>query len=410
MATYQSPSKAPKRLSLFRQLFDQSGVTPEVQAWDFDGSGTEDDPYAVTWIDDDPRNPQQYSLATKWIITAIVSLSTLAVTLISSVYAGGRDGIIHEFRIGNEVFTLGVSMFVLGFALGPLLWAPLSEILGRQILYAFTFGALTALNAGAAASKNIETLIVLRFLAGAIGSSPLTNAVGVIADIFAAQDRGPAMALFAASPFLGPVLGPVIGGFIGETICWRWIEGIMAIFTGLLWLIGMATISETCAPVILRQRARRLTHLTTYHFQSRGDIDKGQPTFRQVFRAALLRPWVLLFREPIVLLLSLYMAIIYGSLYLLLNAFPIVYQQYRGWSPGIGSLAYLGIAIGSFLAIAYSLWDNVRYRKLSDQYGGFAPPEARLPVTMLGGILVPIGFFWFACKPSIIKTLPMSSA
>ena len=84
-----------------------------------------------------------------------------------------------------------------------MLWAPLSEMLGRQILFAITYCALTAFNCGAAGSQNIWTLIILRFFAGSFGSSPLTNAGGVIADMFPAKERGIAMSLFAAAPFLG---------------------------------------------------------------------------------------------------------------------------------------------------------------------------------------------------------------
>ncbi|KAI7695137.1 synaptic vesicle transporter, partial [Hortaea werneckii] len=78
------------------------------------------------------------------------------------------------------------------------------------------------------------------------------------------------------------------------------------------------------------------------------------------------------------------------------SAYPIVYQQQRGWSPGIGGLAFIGIAVGMLLAVAYSVWDNKRYAKVSDQHKGFAPPEARLPSCMVGGIAVPVGLFWFA--------------
>jgi MFS family permease len=84
-----------------------------------------------------------------------------------------------------------------------LIWAPLSELFGRQILFVTTYGGLTAFNAGAAGSNSMATLIVLRFFAGAFGSSPLTNAGGVIADMFSATERGLAMTLFAAAPFMG---------------------------------------------------------------------------------------------------------------------------------------------------------------------------------------------------------------
>lgn len=232
MASKDCSNDLRENIPHLRQVFDKAGVTNRVATWSFEGNGTHDDPYVVLWIDDDARNPMLYSRVKKWIITAVAALSTLAVALLSSVYAGGREGIVDEFDIGGEVFTLGVSLFVLGFALGPLLWAPLSEMYGRQILYIFTYGALTSFTAGAAGSKNIQTLLILRCLAGAVGSSPLTGAVGVIADLFNANERGPAMSMFAAAPFLGPVLGPIVGGYIGETIGWRWIQGVMAVFTG----------------------------------------------------------------------------------------------------------------------------------------------------------------------------------
>lgn len=131
-------------------------------------------------------------------------------SLLSSAYSGGIDQILTTFNIGDEVATLGISLFVLGFAIGPLLWAPLSELYGRQVLFFGTYAMLTAFNAGAAGSQNIETLLILRFFAGAFGSSPLTNAGGVIADMFAASERGVAMSVFAAAPFLGPTIGLVL--------------------------------------------------------------------------------------------------------------------------------------------------------------------------------------------------------
>lgn len=273
----------------------------------------------------------------------------------------------------------------------------LGELYGRQYLFTGTYAMLTIFNAGATGSQNIQTLIILRFLAGAFGSSPLTNAGGVIADMFPAAQRGLALTLFAAAPFLGPVLGPIVGGFVGETIGWRWIEGIMAIFTGVLWIIGTFLIPETYAPVLLRRRAQKLSKITGQVYRSRVDAEQGKVTAAHAFKTSLSRPWILLFTEPIVLLLSIYMAIIYGTLYMLFAAYPIVYQQTRGWSQGIGGLAFIGVMIGMFGAIAYAIWDNKRYIRAGEKDpSGFAPPEARLPVCMVGGVAIPIGLFWFA--------------
>lgn len=277
----------------------------------------------------------------------------------------------------------------------------MSELYGRQYLFAGTYFMLTVFNAAAAGSQNIQTLIILRFFAGAFGSSPLTNAGGVIADIFPAADRGLAMSLFAAAPFLGPVIGPVVGGFVGETVGWRWVEGVMAIFTGVLWIIGIIVLPETYPPVLLRQRAKALSKLTGQVYKSKNDVAQGEVSAAHAFKTSLLRPWILLFREPIVLLLSIYMAIIYGTLYMMFAAFPIVYQEGRGWSAGVGGLAFLGIAVGMVAAVIYSIFDNQRYKRLMGKYdNGIVPPEARLPPAMIGGIAVTIGLFWYVfCSP-----------
>jgi MFS family permease len=102
------------------------------------------------------------------------------------------------------------SLFVMGFAIGPLLWAPLSELYGRQKTFFISYMCLAAFSAGAAGANSMATLIILRFFAGAFGSSPLTNAGGVIADLFQAKQRGIAFSIFAMAPFLGPALGKTI--------------------------------------------------------------------------------------------------------------------------------------------------------------------------------------------------------
>lgn len=271
---------------------------------------------------------------------------------------------------------------------------------GRQILFFGTYAMLTAFNAGAAGSRNIQTLITLRFFAGAFGSSPLTNAGGVIADMFLPAHRGLALSVFAAAPFLGPTIGPIVGGFVAENVGWRWVEGVMAIFTGVLWLACAATIPETYGPVLLRHRATSLSKQTGKVYRSRLEISRIKVSLGQSFKTALCRPWILLIKKPIVLLLSIYMAIIYGTFYMMFAAFPIVFQQERGWSEGIGGLAFIGIAVGMIAAVIYTIPDNIRYRRIEDAAKARGergpPPEVRLPPSMIGSMCIPIGLFIFA--------------
>lgn len=384
------------KIPYWRLVLDQAGVTHDVLHHEYPGSGTEEDPYLIHWLPNDPRNPMGFSNTKKWFITIIVAIATLAVSLVSSAYTGGMKQIIIQFGVSQEIATLGVSLFVLGFAVGPLLWAPLSELFGRQYLFVFTYACLTAFNAGCAGAQNIWSLCILRFFAGAFGSSPLTNAGGTIADMFEPAQRGLATAIFAAAPFLGPVLGPVAGGFLGMNAGWRWVMGLLAAFSGAVWIMGTLLVPETYSPVLLRQRAVKLSKMTGKHYVSKLDHDRGKVTLAQSFKTALSRPWILLFREPIVLLLSIYMAIVYGTLYMLFGAFPIVYQQHRGWNQGVGGLAFLGIMVGMLAAIAYTIPSNQRYIETQRKHGGHAPPEARLPPTLIGAIALPIGLFWFA--------------
>ncbi|KAJ5081798.1 Major facilitator superfamily domain general substrate transporter [Penicillium alfredii] len=393
----------PSKIPFWRLVFDQKVITDEVAQYSYDGSGTEADPYAVNWVPRDPRNPMNFSPFKKWYITIMVSFVTLAVALVSSAYSGGMAQIIEDFGADQEVVILGVSLFVLGFAIGPLIWAPLSEIFGRRHIFTITYMFLTAFNAGAAGAKNIQTLIILRFLAGCFGSSPFGNGGGTIADMFPASQRGIAISFFAAAPFLGPTIGPVIGGFLATGAGWRWVEGFLAAFAGVLWICVIVLLPETYAPVLLRRRAEKLSAMTGKVYRSKLDIERGTAPMGKTLKTALSRPWILLFREPIVLLFSIYMAIIYGTLYMLFAAYPIVFQEVRGWSEGVGGLAFLGIMVGMIAAVLYTFPENMRYAKKCSQTTDRLPPEVRLPPSMVGGIALPLGLFWFAWtnSPSI---------
>ncbi|PWY73567.1 MFS general substrate transporter [Aspergillus heteromorphus CBS 117.55] len=214
--------------------------------------------------------------------------------------------------------------------------------------------------------------------------------------MFPAAQRGIAISLFAAAPLTGPSLGPIIGGFLGAGAGWRWLEGFMAAFSGVVWLCICFFLPETYAPVLLRRRAEKLSELSGHVYRSKLDMERGRVSLSQSLKTALSRPWILLFREPIVLLFCIYMAIIYGTLYMLFAAYPIVFQEARGWSEGIGGLAFLGIFVGMVIAVGFTFPDNMKYAKKCREAKSRLPPEVRLPPSIIGGIALPIGLFWFA--------------
>jgi hypothetical protein len=114
------------RVSHLQRVLHQGVLTDDIINHPYKGSGTEEDPFLVTWIDNDQVNPQNYPMALKWSITMLVAVATLAVAFVSSAYSGGIAEVLKDFKVAQIIGTLGISLFVLGFAIGPLLWAPLS--------------------------------------------------------------------------------------------------------------------------------------------------------------------------------------------------------------------------------------------------------------------------------------------
>jgi hypothetical protein len=101
-------------------LIDQSITTPEIEKHVYPGSGTEEDPFIIEWLEDDPRNPMEFPNWYKWTITLSMAAAVLGVSLCSSAFSSGFTSLIGEFGTGTEVATLSLSLFVLGFAIGPL--------------------------------------------------------------------------------------------------------------------------------------------------------------------------------------------------------------------------------------------------------------------------------------------------
>lgn len=259
-----------------------------------------------------------------------------------------------------------------------------------------------ALNVAICFSQNLATLLVLRFLSGAFGAAPLTNSGGVIADIFPPKDRGLAITVYALVPLFAPVLGPIVGGYVAAKLGWRWLTGIMALLSASALFASVFALPETFAPVILRKRAQRLSSMTGGVYVSATANGKTRkPSFSISLANTLSRPFVLAAHEPIILILSIYQAIVFGTLYLTFAAYPIVYIEVRGWPPEKSGLSFVGVLVGMLVSVLFQIWDNHRYVRLVNRMTpDIVPPETRLPGCCVGGISIVVGLFWFAWTTS----------
>lgn len=371
------------------------------------------DPYLVRFDEGDPANPKNWSFSKKWYLTLAAGLLVLNATFSSSTPAALVPTFINEFGISQEVGTLTVSLFVCGYCVGPLIWGPLSEQYGRRPIFIISFFIYMCFQIGCALSQNITSILIFRFLGGTFAAAPLANSGALISDIWDAKERGTALAIFTVAPFAGPGIGPVVSGYVVLAgLSWRWLFWILTIFAGVCWLQIVFTIPETYSPVLLAKKAKEIRKRTgdeRYH----AAIESQKMTLSQRLETILARPFKILFREPMLIALTLYMSFVYGCIYLLFEAYPVVFTKGHNLNAGVSGLMFLPLPIGGFLAVAtYILFLNPQYeRKAQECAPNPVPPEFRLRVAMLSAPFFAISFFWFAWTsfPSLPIWAPMMS-
>ncbi|XXH02925.1 hypothetical protein Hte_009315 [Hypoxylon texense] len=349
----------------------------------------------IVWWDgpDDPENPYNWPTWRKVLNCGLISAMTFIAPLASSIFAPGVPQVVAEFHSTSlEIAAFVVSVYVLGFAAGPMLFAPLSEIYGRVILYNLCNVGFVAFSVACALAPTLNALIVFRFFAGVFGSVPITNGGGTIADMIAQEKRGGAMAVFSIGPLLGPIIGPVAGGFLSDAEGWRWSFWLLAIIGGFLFLVMLFSLKESYAPVILARKTAKLRKETGNNLL-RSKLDAGL-TPGDYFKRGIVRPFRMLFLSPIVAITSLYMAVTYGYLYLMFTTITEVFQEYYGFSTSTVGLAFLGLGVGSMIGILLFSATSDKYiqRKAAENKSGMKP-EYRLPLLPLGALLIPAGLF-----------------
>lgn len=311
------------------------------------------------------------------------------------MFAPGAGEAMLEFHSNNSnLETFVISIFVLGFAFGPLVVAPLAEIYGRRPVYIFSNLLFLIFTVACALSNSLGMLIAFRFLAGCAGSAPITLGGATIGDAFPADKRGAAMALWGMGPLLGPIIGPIAGGYLAQAKSWRWLFWLQAILSGATLLLGTVFLKETYAVVILERKAAGLRKQSGD--SSLVSVLHDGLSKKDHFARAIVRPLKMLMFSPIVLLLSIYVAFLFGYLYLFVTTFPRVFIQQYHFSTSSTGLTYIGLGVGCFFGLALAgKGSDVVYKKLEAKNKGEGKPEFRLPMLGISAPLVAISFFCY---------------
>ena len=330
------------------------------------------------------------------ILTAtMLGYTTVVSAFTSSIFSAATRAVAGQFHVSTEVGVLGVSLYVLGFATGPILWAPLSELKGRRLPIVIAMFGFSLFQAAAATGKDLQTVLLSRFFGGLFGACPLAVVAAVFSDMFNNKTRGLAITVFSMMVFTGPLLAPFIGGFITQSyLGWRWTEYLPTIMGFLAFGLDLLFLEETYPPVVLVSKAEELRR-RTLNWGIHAKQEEIEVDFRELVSKNFSRPLRILVTEPIVLLLSVYMAFIYGLLYLFLTAYPIVFQQIHGFNGGVGGLPFFGMILGMLLSgLAIVLRQPAYNRKLAAN-NNVPVPEWRLPEVIVGGASFAVGIFWF---------------
>ncbi|KAK6193252.1 hypothetical protein LQW54_012660 [Pestalotiopsis sp. IQ-011] len=366
----------------------------------------------IHFATDDPENPYNWSKEAfsdskqlrKIIIVITGILTVINSTLSSALPSNAITFIAPDFDIsttgGNPQLVLPISIYLVGYVLGPLLFGPLSEVYGRRFPILLTFTGYTGFTLGTALAPNWASLVIFRLLAGICASAPLTIVGGMFADIYDDPvTRGRAIAFFMATITTAPSVAPAISGSLSEVYSWRWTFWSALIIAGVSW-VPLVFLPETFGPVILKSRARKMRKQQSTdgqsHAQVYAPIEVEVKDWQHIVSVVLARPLRMMVTEPIVTAVCFYLAIAYAIFYMFFQAYPIVFKGIYGMSASTSGLMFLPIGAGTCAALVlFFLYDAFLQRsRLMGKTWAHHEESRRLPLACFGGPLLAISLLW----------------
>ncbi|KAF7422811.1 hypothetical protein PC9H_010970 [Pleurotus ostreatus] len=351
----------------------------------------------IDFEEDDPRNPMNFTRRRKWAITLVASTFTILASSAAGAYNMGFPSMLRDLNCTDFQATVGLAVYPLGFGIVPLVTASWSEEFGRMPLYMGSAVGFCAMLLGTALAKNIQTVIVMRFLLGAFGSTGATMVGGTIADVWAPHERGLPMALFSAAAVGGTGVGPIFAGWIemNPHLDWRWIQWVQLIYSGAYTLILPFVVTETRSVILLNRLASKKRKEAKkngdpdYH-RIRAKVDR--PRLGQLIWVSCTRPIYLLFTEPIVMAFSLWIGFAWGIIYGVIESMGTVFKTLHNFNQGQIGTTFVSMVIGTLFGFI-----TIRYQeRLYKKHYPKQDMEARLYTACFAAILLPAGTFIYA--------------
>ncbi|OAP64307.1 hypothetical protein AYL99_00279 [Fonsecaea erecta] len=347
---------------------------------------------------DDPENPQNWSQSKKLFVLGQICLYTFAMYGGSSIYVVSERGVMQRFGVGEAAAAMGLSMYVIGYGIGPLLFAPLCEIpaIGRNGVYTPAFILFVIICVPTAVVDNYAGLLVLRFIQGFLSSPCLANGAASVGDMFSLLMLPVYLSSWTAACFWGPALGPVVASFAVTAEGWRWSLWELLWLSAPILVLYLIAFPETSSATILQRRAARLRKLTgRTDLRSWSEIEQDHMKYSEVFFDAIIKPLEIMIKDPAVGFTNIYSALLYGVYYSFFEAFQLVYMGIYGFNLGELGLTFISIGVATMAAVVVYNTYLLVYLVPDIVKNGLRAPEHRLVPALFGVCTLPAGLFLF---------------
>ncbi|KAJ5902006.1 MFS multidrug transporter [Penicillium taxi] len=355
------------------------------------------DEILVEFSDDSFANPNNWSINKKVCNAVIALFAVLNSGLSSSLPSNAIPTIMQDFnKSGSGEKVLPTAIFLIGYCVGPMVFSPMSETIGRKPVLFWSFSVFCLGTLACSLAPNWAALLVFRAICGIMSASPQTVVGGVYADLFSdLKTRGHAMALYMGAASFGPIIGPIISG-CSVQYGWQWSFRIDFILSGLSW-IGLCFLSETFSPVLLKKRAAELRKETNSNrYFSSQELKQTDTSFTMTQIAT--RPLSMLVFEPIVLFTALYIALAWSMVFFYFQAYPIIFEGTYNFNVAMTSLTYIPIGVGAGTSSLFAIYYDQFYEKSKNAGKAWASGAEmhRLPLSCVSAACLPISLFWLA--------------
>lgn len=361
------------------------------------------------------RSPFAWNLAQKSATLLTIFMAALLAAYSAGGYVMASEPLRAAWSVTETEYNLGITLFVMGFGVSPMILAPVSEAYGRYWVFVLSGVVFFAGTLGCAVTRSLAGMLVSRLVTGCGASVFATLTGGVVSDLYHKEDRNTPMALYSLSIMLGTGLGPLVSGVAVDRLGWQWIFYIQLVTTGSITGAILLWFQETRGNVLLKRKCDALTalyasrgsqeigpsHVIPLVFQPQGD-QRPNISLHVIYRSFAF-PMRLLGTESVVFWFSVWASFAWAILYMQFASISIVFKDVYGFSNTQVGAVYIAVIVASIIGTILAYFQQPVMRWLWPESDKNATPEGRLLSPGFQSILLPVGLFWFGwtARPGI---------